>query len=484
MKKPIARKVVIVGAGVSGLSAGTYACKAGFDVTILEMGHTPGGISTSWKRKGYTIEGGIHWLTGSSGLLPHNRMWKEVGALADNNPIILKDPLYTLIENGRRIPLYRNPAKMAETLIAIAPEDEKAIRKLEHQVRALEHFHAPRNFKEFICNILPALPVLPALMPLSIGQYLLQFKNASVRTLLGSFINPAQNAICLVYTLATFAVGDGGYPKGGSLVMSSNMERKFKSLGGQLLYGAEVSRIETANGKVIGVRYSKDQYIPADAVIVSADARTAIDSLFGQPLQDSWAQKMRSNMEVDQCLIFSMGVKADLSSYPKNMAFRLDSPFAYAGCSCDVMMLNAYSGEDFAPQGCTTLTWLLFGDMYEFWKQAKEDGSYKEKKQAITERIIELTKRHLPEVDGNIEFTDLATPITLERYCATYKGGFMSLWKPGEKPANAPVRHSRIKGLYFAGQRTGASGGLPVAVASGRKAVKCLCRDTKINFPK
>ena len=48
MKKPIARKVVIVGAGVSGLSAGTYACKAGFDVTILEMGHTPGGISTSW----------------------------------------------------------------------------------------------------------------------------------------------------------------------------------------------------------------------------------------------------------------------------------------------------------------------------------------------------------------------------------------------------------------------------------------------------
>lgn len=480
------KKLLVIGAGISGLSAAIYACNSGFDVTVLEKCHNPGGLSTSWKRKGYTIEGGIHWLTGSSEQLPHHKMWKAIGALCENNPIQLKDPLYTLIEKHRRIPLYRDPAKMADTLISIAPEDAKPIRKLERQIRALEHFHAPAKFglRELARNILPALPVLPALLSKTIRDYVGQFKNASVRSLLSSFINPEQNAISLVYTLATFAVGDGGYPKGGSLVMSANVEKKLLSLGGRVLYGAEVSRVLVENGKVSGVNYGQDKFLPADAVIVSADARMAIDRLFEQPLQDAWAQKMRKEMEVDQCLIFSMGVKADLSSYPRNIAFPLDKDFEYAGCSCNVLMLNLYSGPDFAPEGCTTLTWLLFGEMYEYWKQAKSEGTYKEKKQEITSHVIELIQNYLPEVEGNIEFTDLATPLTLERYCSTYKGGFMSLWKAGKMPATAPVRYSRIAGLYFAGQRTDASGGLPVAVASGRKAVKCLCRDTGINFIK
>lgn len=496
MKPGKSNKLVIIGAGISGLSAGVYACQSGFDVTILEKGHNPGGLSTSWKRKGYTIEGGIHWLTGSSDKLPHNRIWKEVGALCDNNPVIVKDPLYTLMDKGRRIPLYRDPAKMARTLIEVAPEDEKAIRRLERHIRALEHFHAPlrnirgvkaqsrpkTNIAALLRDILPAIFVLPAIMTKSIGTYLRQFKNESVRTLLGSFINSEQNAITLLFTLATYAVGDGGYPKGGSLVMSKNMERKFLSLGGTLLYGSEASRVEVENGRVCAVRYNGDKLIEADAVIVSADARTAIDSLFAQPLQDKWARKLRRDMEVDQCLIFSMGVKADLSAYPHNLAFKLEQPFEYAGCSCNLLLLNIYSGEDHAPEGCAAVTSLLFGDMYDYWKAAREDGTYKQNKQELSARIVALIESCLPELEGKVEFTDLATPVTVQRYCSTYKGGFMSLWKAGKKPANAPIKHKSISGLYFAGQRTKLSGGLPVAVSSGREAVQYLCRDTDAIF--
>ena len=62
----MSKKVVVVGAGVAGLSAGVYAQKCGFDVTILESHNLPGGICTSWNRKGYLLEGGMHWLAGSS----------------------------------------------------------------------------------------------------------------------------------------------------------------------------------------------------------------------------------------------------------------------------------------------------------------------------------------------------------------------------------------------------------------------------------
>lgn len=62
----MAEKIVIIGAGISGLSAGCYACMNGYKAEIYETQAKPGGLCTAWKRKGYTIDGCIHWLTGSS----------------------------------------------------------------------------------------------------------------------------------------------------------------------------------------------------------------------------------------------------------------------------------------------------------------------------------------------------------------------------------------------------------------------------------
>ena len=50
------KKVIIIGGGIAGLSAGVYARRSGFDVTILEQHTIPGGNSTSWKRDGYLFE--------------------------------------------------------------------------------------------------------------------------------------------------------------------------------------------------------------------------------------------------------------------------------------------------------------------------------------------------------------------------------------------------------------------------------------------
>ena len=101
------KKIIVVGAGISGLSAGIYAARSGFDVTIMEQHFTFGGLSTGWSRKGYFFEGGMHWLTGSSDKLPMNRIWKETGALQDNNPIENRDPLYTLLDGNKNLNLHR-----------------------------------------------------------------------------------------------------------------------------------------------------------------------------------------------------------------------------------------------------------------------------------------------------------------------------------------------------------------------------------------
>lgn len=60
------KNIIIIGAGIAGLTAGIYARLSGFDVTILEQHTIPGGMCTGWRRKGYLFDGAMHWMTGSS----------------------------------------------------------------------------------------------------------------------------------------------------------------------------------------------------------------------------------------------------------------------------------------------------------------------------------------------------------------------------------------------------------------------------------
>jgi phytoene dehydrogenase-like protein len=95
------RNIAIVGAGIAGLTAGIYALQSGFDVTIYESHTIPGGASTSWKRKGYLSEGGMHWLTGSSPDIPLNRLWREVGAIDDSVAVHYRDVFLTFEYEGQ-----------------------------------------------------------------------------------------------------------------------------------------------------------------------------------------------------------------------------------------------------------------------------------------------------------------------------------------------------------------------------------------------
>ena len=60
------RRVIIIGAGISGLSSGCYMQMNGYNTEIFELHNLPGGLCTSWKRKDFTIGGCIDWLVGSS----------------------------------------------------------------------------------------------------------------------------------------------------------------------------------------------------------------------------------------------------------------------------------------------------------------------------------------------------------------------------------------------------------------------------------
>lgn len=72
------KKVVIIGGGVAGLTAGIYAQMNGFDSVIYEKHRVIGGLSSGWQRKGYQIEGSISYLMGVNPEDEFNQIWQEL----------------------------------------------------------------------------------------------------------------------------------------------------------------------------------------------------------------------------------------------------------------------------------------------------------------------------------------------------------------------------------------------------------------------
>lgn len=490
------KKVIVVGAGVAGMTAGIYALQSGFEVTILEQHKIPGGNCTSWKRGGYLFEGGMHWLTGSDHKQPIHKLWKEVGAMSKDTKVHLRDPFITYLYNGEYICLYRDLNKLKEHLCSISPQDTARINRLYKDIKSYSTLSMPImdipgvkiKDKEkgpstlgMLPKILPVLFRMKSLSKQSAAEYVKQFKHPAIRLLLSHVVGEEYDANSLMFTLACLASGDGGYIEGGSLKMATNMAKRFRDLGGNLSYETMVDKILLENNKATGVIVDGET-LHADAVIVASDTRCAIDRFFDPPLNETWTNNMRKNTKPANCTFICLGVEADLAHLPEAMLYTLSKSIEIAGNQISTLSINNYANyKDYSPKGCSSLT-LIIDSYYDYWKNAMEDGSYSRKKQELAEQIIARLEEIIPIIKNKVTIWDVATPLTYERYCGTYQGSWMTIQTPGSSRVTYPCKPARFSNLYLAGQRLQPPGGLPVALMTGRQAVQHLCKDLDIVF--
>ena len=115
------KSIIIVGAGIAGLSTGCYAGMNGYKSTIFEMHDKPGGLCTAWKRKGYTWDISMHLLYGSKGGAFHS-MWEELGALQGTQ--FVDHERMTYIESGdKKLDIRGEPGALERQMLALSPAD-------------------------------------------------------------------------------------------------------------------------------------------------------------------------------------------------------------------------------------------------------------------------------------------------------------------------------------------------------------------------
>ena len=507
------KKLIIIGGGLSGLAAGVYAQKAGYDTTIYERNQVPGGECIGWDRKGYHIDGCIHWLTGTSPSDPLNKMWRDVGALSDDVAIYQPESFCVLETGDTTIHLYHDFERMKKHLLGIAPEDTAALEELFTLTEACFNATIPENAPELmnpkelfhlITSSGKQQKVMKAFQTITLREYVQRFQNPGIRAVLSAVLPMEGSAYVLPYTLATVVTGNGGRPAGGSRAMSLRMADKFKSLGGKLILGISVEKIVVENGCVTGIMIPAGKtadaagtFAAADRVLSTTDVHVTLGKLLGgkYPLEEF---DMRdADPAVYTPLTGSQaafGLDLDVSVMETDLVFEID-PIKFEDHEITSLSIKHYCYEpSFAPSGHSTISIFLEGN-YDWWKAliADETSStdalhinsekYIAEKQRVLQDIMTALCKKYPQWEGHVIPLDFVTPLTYERYCGAYKGRWMSY---GVTPKSKRLMHNgKIKGLkniIMGGQWLMPSGGTPVALITGKWAVQRLAKSDKLTW--
>lgn len=134
------KSIIIIGAGLSGLAAGYYARMNGYEAHIFEHHTKPGGVAAAWKRKGFHIDGGIHFLMGHKPGQWVYELYRELGTAQVNN--FLDMPVYIRFidqATGRAITVTEDLNRLEEEVRDISEVDTPFASNLVAMAKNLNH---------------------------------------------------------------------------------------------------------------------------------------------------------------------------------------------------------------------------------------------------------------------------------------------------------------------------------------------------------
>ena len=491
------KTIVIIGAGVSGLSAGIYAEQHGFHAILLEKNPSVGGMCTGWYRKGYYLDGCIHWLTGTKEGTFLNEMWMNLDAFKSQDDILYLPSWGTFEYQGQKVTMWRDLDRAEKEWKEVSPEDSKMIHKFFKMVRDFTTVELPLDLPLQLIPLhrklklgLKVLRVWPSYL-LSMKQtrskFASKFKSPVIRFALTSCQTGGNNLFSMIYSYATVVAGDGGVPMGGSKPMVERMKEKFLSLGGTLKLNANVDNIITEGRTATGVKLSSGQVIKGDYVVSCLDTNYTLKKLLRDqyPLPSFEKRFTAKKNHSPSCILINYAVDKD-DNLPIPYSFDCDA-FEVGGVINKHITIRSYAYDSTFTRGDKTVLSVLLTQSsaeYPFYKElVKDRKAYEKFKEDIAELVKQRITERFPELGKSLETLDVATPYTFKRYVNTSNGVYMSFYFTHTQAMYA--HHGKVKGLdnfYLSGQWMQGPGGLPIAMTQGKFAIQRICKRENLSY--
>jgi phytoene dehydrogenase-like protein len=491
------KKVIVIGGGIAGISTGCYMQMNDYDCHIFEMSPNPGGLCTAWKRKGYTFDGCIHWLVGSSPTEKLYKFWQELGVIKSNNFINFDDAGSYEDGSGKVFTLYTNADKLRGEMISFAPEDMETIDEFIKAVKEITKYKMPIDKAPQLYNIFEIIKLGSTMLPymkflkkwnLSLSEYSKKYKNEFLRKIFNLFFSeiydfPTSNLLFMISWMGNKC----GYPIGGSLAITNAMEKRYLGLKGKISYNSKVAKVLVNNGKACGVELENKERFDADIVISAADGHNTIFDMLEGKFVDKGVKEVYDKFTIYPSIMqVSIGIAdwfegtGGSISFPAKETIKIDSIN-----ELKTIKLNIFNyDKTLAPEGKTSVVSYFKAD-YFYWTSLKNQNEkrYSAEKERIAMHIIESIENRFPGISPKVEVFDVATPATYVRYTNNWKGSYEG-WIPDIKSFSTRINNtlSGLENFYMVGQWVMPGGGLPSGAITARFAVQYICKKDRKKF--
>ncbi len=509
--------VVIIGAGVSGLTSAALLSRAGLSVLVLELDNRPGGYLAGFRRKDFRFDSAIHWLNqmGPNGLV--TRIFDFIG---DDHPRPeLQKRIKRYLGDDYDYLLTDNPEQFKADLIRDFPAEKKGIQKFFRHAKEIgtvfdalgnsfrtEESMGKIEYGLFMLKKLKfALPFIKHLrftgaegVKKGLNRY---FKNPRLHQVFGSEMDLLS---CLV-PIGWAYYGDYQLPPvGGSQVFPEWLSHVVESYDNHIQFRSRVENIilddqQRAAGCVFVHKKNKYQ-VKSDFVLAACDIQTLYERMLPEKvvpaklksrLRDAklYSSSVTLGLALD-CPVEEFGFREEMIYLSKNGQPREAHANGDPHTNGISILAPSFRDPSLAPEGKGTLTVYVpaFFKQDEEWHTERNDlgelvrgEAYKIHKEKYAEILLQrIEERLAPGLRDHIEYCDIATPITHWRYTGNRDGSMMGA-RPGKENMQAKIAHYKtpVKNLILGGHWAELGGGVPIAVRAAANAALLVLQEAQ-----
>jgi prolycopene isomerase len=493
--------VIVVGAGLGGMTAASLLAKRGVSVLMIEQQDKPGGSCTSFKRDGVTYDVGTAMLYGfgERGFKPFRFLINE---LEEPIEIVAHSTLARMTFEGQPITFWSDVERFLQELDRLYPEEKEGLRLFYRDLYKMYENIVIKNEVVVPPSEFSPRQGLRRLMTGPLQMLKMQkLLTTSVRTLLDQYFHSPEiihffDKLCSAYcyttadeTPAVLAatmfldnhIGGVYYPAGGAQMLPNTIEKAFERMGGQVLYHTLVDEILIQDNQAYGVRLQNDVEIHAKRIVANATVWNIYGKLVRpehiKPERLEWARSL-----VPTYPSMTLYMVVDRAALPEDVL-----PWevfienrAEIDSSDLTLYTNALVDATLCPPGKLVIT--AIAPNLETWPASDapeyRSETYQKQKQAEAQRMLDQVEQHFPGFSSHIETLIVGTPTTIERYLLK-NGGAVGGPKNmiGQEMLKRLHARSEWKNLYICGDSTVMATGAPATVVSGVGAANVVLRD-------
>jgi len=507
MTRTLTTDVVVVGAGLGGLSAAGHLQQDGYEVVVLEHQTKPGGYAHNFKERGYRFEVALHALDGMEPGGWAHKMFETLGVY-DKVHMNSLDPFYTAAFPDFEITVRTEIPDYLADVWTLFPDEKDGVSELFASLRRLGHDMARYAADSKRGEQVPAHEMLTRYPDMAVAfstpwsVYLDQFietdeAKAMLSTLWGYLGLPPSRVSAGQFglTLLSYHTSGAWYPTGGSGAVTRAMAETIEERGGSIHYRNTVNSIVPEGPDKITVTTDRGLVVHARAAVSNASPRATIDCLPEGAVDEEWERAVREEDAALASLVVYLGLDRDVTAdgwthheFFDMVGYDLDAEYEaiLAGDFAEVgMIISNYTVVDpgCAPDGgaVIVLTTLAPWDYMNVWGTGGELGgyqdneTYKEIKEAAADVLIDRAAKRIPGLRESIVVRKVGTPLTNVRYVMQPSGSLYGREQTVFSQMNRRRPTTPVENLFLAGAWIG-GGGMTLAVGSGRAAASAANR--------